>query len=147
VLTANARGVPVIELDIDRQLAEFADGSYDVVVMSQTLQATHRPAEVLRQIARIGRSVVVSVPNFGLWRHRVSLLRGRMPVSRDLPHRWHETPNIHLSTLTDLEALFADSALVPSRRVLLDEDGQPLRGDRWGNLRAAGAVYVLTPPG
>ena len=147
VLVAAARGVPVVELDLDTQLAEFADDSYDVVVVSRTLQATHRPAEVLRQVARIGRTAVLSVPNFGLWRHRVSLLRGRMPVSRDLPHPWHETPNIHLSTLADLEELFATIGLAVRERVPLDEGGRPLAADRLVNLRAAAAVYALAPAG
>jgi homoserine O-acetyltransferase len=174
VLAAIGRGVPVIEADLDEQLDEFADDAYDVVVLSQTLQATRRPAEVLREISRIGRRCVVSVPNFGLWRHRAGLMfRGRMPVSRELPHPWHETPNIHLSTLADLEALYAELGLTVERRVLLDERMSPLTGSRpsrtrlgstrlgstrlgstrlgtsrlaeaAANLRAAGAVYLLT---
>lgn len=145
VETAIRRGVSVIELDIDNQLGEFADDSYDVVVLSQTLQATHRPARVLREMGRIGRSCVVSVPNFGLWRHRTGLLlHGRMPVSRELPEPWHETPNIHLSTLLDLEALFATIGLVVQRRILLDDRHRPLRVPVAANLRAAGAVYSLS---
>ncbi len=144
VVAAIRRGVPVIELDIDRQLSEFAESSYDVVVLSQTLQATHRPAEVLREMARIGRSCIVSVPNFGLWRHRFSLLlRGRMPVSRELPLPWHETTNIHLSTLLDLEALFAEVGLTVQRRVLLGVRRRPLRIRTGANLTAAGAIYLL----
>ena len=146
VLAAIRRGVSVIEVDIDEQLGEFADASYDVVVMSQTLQATRRPADVLREISRIGRQCVVSVPNFGLWRHRVGLLvHGRMPVSRELPHAWHETPNIHLSTLADLEALLAALDLAVERRILLDEQGFPLRSAHAANLRAGAAIYLLTP--
>ena len=145
VLAAIRRGVPVIEVDLDEQLDQFADNAYDVVVMSQTLQATRRPADVLREISRVGRRSIVSVPNFGLWRHRVGLLvRGRMPVSRELPHAWHETPNIHLSTLADLEALFGHLGLVVERRILLDEKAVPMRSGRAANLRAGGAVYVLT---
>jgi homoserine O-acetyltransferase len=145
VLASIRRGVPVIEVDLDEQLDEFADNSYDVVVMSQTLQATRRPADVLREISRVGRRCIVSVPNFGLWRHRMGLLvRGRMPVSRELPHPWHETPNIHLSTLADLEALFDHLALVVEQCVLLDEHARPLRSSRAANLRAGAAVYVLT---
>jgi methionine biosynthesis protein MetW len=144
VLASIGRGVPVVEMDIDEELDEFADASYDVVVMSQTLQATRRPAEVLRQIRRIGDRCIVSVPNFGLWKHRVGLLlKGRMPVSRELPHPWHETPNIHLSTLADLEALFARMALSVERRILLDEQARPMRSRRAANLRAGAAVYVL----
>lgn len=145
VLTAIRRGVPVIEVDLDEQLDEFADNAYDVVVMSQTLQATRRPADVLREISRVGRRCIVSVPNFGLWRHRFGLLlRGRMPVSRELPHPWHETPNIHLSTLADLEALFEHLGLVVERRILLDEKAAPMRSSRAANLRAGAAVYVMS---
>src|SRR5690349_16921489 len=87
VIAAIRSGVSVIELDVDHDLREFADDTYDVVVLSRTLQALHRPADVLTEIRRIGRRCVVSVPNFGLWKHRAFLgLRGRMPVSRSLPH-------------------------------------------------------------
>lgn len=144
VVSAIRRGVSVIELDIDTQLDEFADDSYDVVVLSQTLQATHRPAVVLAEMGRIGDTCIVSVPNFGLWRHRMSLLlRGRMPRSRELPQPWHETPNIHLSTLLDLEALFATIGLSVRRRVLLAADHRPLRASVAANLRAVGAIYAL----
>ena len=145
VVRAIRRGVPVIELDVDTELSEFADDAYDVVVLSRTLQALRRPADVLGEIRRIGRRCVVSVPNFGLWKHRASLaVRGRMPVSRELPYPWFETPNIHLSTLPDLEELFAARDLTVETRVLLDEQGRRLAGDRLANLRAGAAVYLLT---
>lgn len=145
ILAALRSGVPVIELDIDTQLGEFADDSYDVVVLSLTLQALRRPAEVLGEIRRIGRRGIVSVPNFGLWRHRVSLLvSGRMPVSKELPYPWFETPNIHLSTLADLEELFTALGLRVEQRRLLDERGDLLHRERWANLRAGAAVYLLT---
>ena len=145
VLNSIRRGVPVIAVDLDEQLDEFADNAYDVVVMSQTLQATRRPAEVLREISRVGRRCIVSVPNFGFWRHRAGLaFRGRMPVSRELPHPWHETPNIHLSTLADLEALYAELGLVVEQRILLDEKAAPMSSSRAANLRAGAAVYVLS---
>ncbi|MGO1973071.1 MAG: methionine biosynthesis protein MetW [Propionibacteriaceae bacterium] len=147
VLLAIRRGVPLIELDIDHQLSEFADDSYDVVVLSQTLQAVHHPAEVLAEMARIGRRCIVSVPNFGLWKIRLALLtRGRMPTSGGLPHTWYETPNIHLSTLADLEDLLASRDLAVEERILLDEAGRPLRSSRGGNLRAAAAVYAARSP-
>jgi methionine biosynthesis protein MetW len=155
VLAAVRRGVPVVELDVDTMLGEFADASYDVVVLSRTLQALRRPADVLAEIGRIGTRCIVSVPNFGLWKHRVSLLvRGRMPVSRELPYPWYETPNIHLSTLADLEELFTAKGLAVEQRLLLDERGRPLRPplalplpvstDRLGNLRAGAAAYLLS---
>lgn len=147
VVAAIGRGVPVIELDIDTQLGEFADGSYDLVVVSQTLQAARHPAAVLREVARIAGRGIVSVPNFGLWRHRVDLaVRGRMPVSVALPHPWWDTPNIHLATLSDLEDLFAAESFAVEERVLLDGDGRPLSGVRRrgpANLLAAGAAYRI----
>jgi methionine biosynthesis protein MetW len=145
VLRAIRSGVPVIDLDVDDELDELADSSYDVVVLSRTLQALRRPADVLGEIGRIGRRCVVSVPNFGLWRHRTSLLlRGRMPVSQELPYPWYETPNIHLSTLVDLEELVGALGFRVERRLLLDERGRRLRSDRWANVRAGGAVYLLS---
>lgn len=144
VVVAVRCGVPVIDVDVDDELGEFADSSYDVVVLSRTLQALRRPAEVLAEIRRIGGRCVVSVPNFGLWRHRVGLLvRGRMPMSEELPYPWYETPNIHLSTLTDLEELVGRAGFHVERRLLLDEHGRQLRSERLANLRAGGAVYLL----
>jgi len=141
-----ARGVPVLQGDIDRGLAGLEDSSFDVVVLSQTLQATHRPAFVLREMRRVGRGAVVSFPNFGHWRVRTVLaLRGRMPVVALLPHVWHETPNIHLCTLSDFEALARAEGLGVSRRVLLGADGRPARraaGLR-PNLLAGALVYRL----
>lgn len=144
ILAAIRAGVSVVEVDVDTELGEFADDSYDVVVLSQTLQALRRPAVVLSEIRRIGRRCVVSVPNFGLWRHRASLaLRGRMPVSKELPYAWFETPNIHLSTLADLEELFAALDMQVEERLLLDERGNPLGSQRLANIRAGAAVYLL----
>ena len=145
LLTAIRRGVSVIEMDIDEQLGEFADSSYDVVVMSQTLQATRRPAEVLREIGRIGERCIISVPNCGLWKHRLRLfVCGRMPVFRERPHPEHATPAMHPSTLADIELLFARLGMVVEKRVLLDEEAAPMRWNLAANLRADAATYVLT---
>jgi methionine biosynthesis protein MetW len=140
------RGVPVVEADIDRGLPEFEDGSFDVVVLSQTLQAVRRPAVVLREVTRVGRLGIVSFPNFGHWRPRVQLaLAGKMPVTRTLPYRWHETPNIHLCTIRDFEALARAEGLTLLDRRLLDAGGgpAPARAARRPNLLAAGAAYLL----
>ena len=140
------RGVPVVEADIDRGLPEFEDGSFDVVVLSQTLQAVHRPALVLRELTRVGRLGIVSFPNFGHWRLRVQLVaRGKMPVTRTLPYRWYETPNIHLCTVHDFEALARAEGLTLLDRRLLDASGgaAPARARRRPNLLAAGAAYLL----
>lgn len=140
------RGVPVVEADIDRGLPDFEDSSFDVVVLSQTLQAVRRPVLALREVTRVGRVGIVSFPNFGHWRPRAQLLlRGRMPVSRTLPHRWHETPNIHLCTIRDFEALARAEGLTLLERRLLDAGGgaAPPRARRRPNLLAAGAAYLL----
>jgi methionine biosynthesis protein MetW len=138
------RGVAVLSLDLDTDLGAFAADSYDVVVLSQTLQTTRRPREVLTQMARIAPRSIVSVPNFGYWRHRSELaFSGRMPTSAELPYPWYRTPNIHLSTLPDTEALVSEVGLAVARRVLLDERHRPLRGGAAANLRAARAIYAL----
>jgi methionine biosynthesis protein MetW len=142
-----ARGIPVVQADIDEGLPDFEDASFDVVVLSQTLQATRHPARVMREMMRVGRVGVVSFPNFGHWRSRVDVaLRGRMPVSRSLPYPWYETPNIHLCTVRDFEALAAAEGLSVAERRLLDPDGRaaPPRAARRPNLLAAGAAYLLT---
>lgn len=146
LIAAIRRGVPVIDLDLDTQLGEFADASYDIIVVSQTLQAARHPDLVLAEVARIAGRGVVSVPNFGLWKHRVQLLtRGRMPVSAELPLPWYDTPNIHLATLRDLEDLFAACGFEVRERVLLDAHGRASAGLRSrgpANLLASGAVYL-----
>jgi methionine biosynthesis protein MetW len=142
-----ARGLPVVQADIDDGLPEFDDDGFDLVVLSQALQATRRPVRVLREMMRVAPAGIVSFPNFGHWRLRAGLLlRGTMPVSRTLPHPWFATPNIHLCTLRDFERLAAAEGLRVSARRLLDEDGRtaPERAERRPNLLAAGVVYLLT---
>lgn len=140
-----ARGIPVVEADIDEGLPDFPDDHYDVVVLSQTLQATRRPGRVLAEMMRVGRTGIVSFPNFGHWRLRLSFVaRGRMPRSRTLPYSWHETPNIHLCSIRDFEDLIGRMGLRVAARTLLDEAGAPTsRADRAPNLLAGGAVYRL----
>lgn len=145
VTEAIRRGVSVIELDLDSQLGQFEDNSYDVVVLSRTLQAVRHPAVVLQEMGRIGASCIVSVPNFGLWRNRLSVIRGRMPVSRDLPWQWYDSPNVRYTTLTDLEEFFETQGFVVQHRIPLGEDGTPLRrGLRLANLLAGAAIYQLS---
>ena len=146
VMACMGRGVPVLQDDIDQGLDDLADDAFDVVVMSLTLQAVHRPALVLREMARVGRRSIVSFPNFGHWRLRAQLAaKGRMPVSPLLPYAGHETPNIRLCSITDFEALARAEGLRVEQRILLDEGGSPVGGlaERSPNLLAAGVVYLL----
>ena len=95
-------GINVIQANLDAGLRMFADAMFDTVVLSQTLQAMHNAEGILREMARVARQGVVSFPNFGHWKHAVSLLAGRMPVTRHIPYQWYDTPNIHLCTLEGL---------------------------------------------
>ena len=104
-----ARGLSVIQGDVDADLVYYPDASFDYAILSQTLQTTKRPDLVLGELLRVGRKAFVSFPNFAHWRVRASLLwGGRMPVTRLLPVAWYETPNIHHVTVRDFRALVAD---------------------------------------
>ena len=144
-------GVPVIGMDIDRELGLFKDGSFDVVILSRTLQAVHYPAQVLRQMMRIAPLGIVSMPNFGYWKNRVRLLEGRAPVSKDLPYAWHDSPNVHFGSCKDLESLFAEMDLTVLTCVPLSASGTISRLPRsWRNFTAGAALYKLragTDPG
>ncbi len=144
-------GLSVIQGDADHDLPAYPDHAFDVVVLSRTLQATHRPLHVVEELLRIGRRAIVSFPNFGFWRIRLGLLfRGRMPVSELLNHPWHETPNIHLCTIRDFVVLVEEIGARIERSVPLDRHGHPLslntRG-RLANLLAEQGVFVLCGKG
>ena len=97
------RGLPVIQGNAETELHQFTDKSFDYVVLSQTLQAFYEPEKVLRNLLRIGKSVVISIPNFGFWKVRIKLLFfGEMPVTKTLPNTWYNTPNLHMCTIKDL---------------------------------------------
>lgn len=103
VIACVQRGVEVIQQNLEDGLALFDDQQFDTVVLSQTLQSMHRTEHILREMARVARHGVVSFPNFGYWPHGWSILRGRMPVTGQMPYQWYNTPNIHLCTLRDFE--------------------------------------------
>lgn len=105
VLASMRNDVNVLQLDLESGLALFQDASFDYVILSETLQTIHRIEQLTREMLRVGREAIVSFPNFGHWRDRLQVLRGRMPVSEELPHQWYDTPNVHLCTLADFEDL------------------------------------------
>lgn len=143
-----ARGLSVIQGDADHDLATYPDRAFDVVVLSQTLQATYNPRLVLEELLRIGRTAVVSFPNFGQWRIRMQfLLYGRMPVTRNLPYSWYDTPNIHFFTLRDFALLAEEIGARVEATVVLDGTGRRLPAwmPFWAwNLFADQAVFVLS---
>jgi methionine biosynthesis protein MetW len=138
VLACVQRGVAVIQADIDRGLAMFADGRFDVVVLSQALQATHQTERVLREISEIGASCIVSIPNFGHWTTIASLVKGFMPVNKRLPYAWYDTPNLHFATVKDFEAFLSQLGFAIQDKAYLDDETRV----RWlANLRSTLAVY------
>ena len=132
------RGVQVIQLNLDDGLALFGDRSFDVVLQLDTLQHLHNTERMLRETARVGRIGIVSFPNFAHWPNRLSVLRGRMPVTKTLPYQWYDTPNICVGVFADFEVLARRNGL----RIL---DAFGLHGGamlrRWPNLRASVAVF------
>ncbi|MGB0694224.1 MAG: methionine biosynthesis protein MetW [Rhodospirillaceae bacterium] len=145
-----AKGVAVIQGDADTDLFDYPDNAFDYVLLSQTLQATRQPREVLDNLTRIGRRAIVSLPNFGHWRSRLSfLLRGRMPETSTIPHHWWDTPNIHLCTVKDFLYLCEDMGLKVERALTLDEASRPSRraaDSLLSNLLGAQAVFVISRP-
>ena len=143
-------GLSVIQGDADHDLHDYPSQAFDYVVLSQTLQATMKPHEVLRHLVRIGKRAVVSIPNFGQWRMRVRLLtEGRMPRTPSLPHHWYDTPNIHLCTILDFLDLCDDAGIVVERSVAMDDGGLPYRLNtrgRLANLLAAQGLFLLSGP-
>jgi methionine biosynthesis protein MetW len=98
-----SKGLSVIEGNAETELGQFPEKSFDFVILSQTLQAFYQPENVLDQLLRIGKNVIISIPNFGYWKVRASLLFfGRMPITKSLPNTWHNTPNLHMCTIKDL---------------------------------------------
>ncbi|WP_082712546.1 methionine biosynthesis protein MetW [Methylobacterium indicum] len=123
-----AHGLPVIQGDADTDLAAYPDDAFDYVILSQTIQATRQPKEVLEHLLRIGRHAIVSFPNFGHWRVRSELLlRGRMPVTDTLPDPWYATPNIHHCTIRDFVGLCRLVGARIERASALDASGHPMR--------------------
>jgi methionine biosynthesis protein MetW len=123
-----AKGLPVIQGDADTDLADYPDGAFDYVILSQTIQATRQPKVVLEHLLRIGRRAIVSFPNFGHWRIRLDLaLHGRMPVTDNLPYSWYDTPNIHFCTIRDFVGLCREVGATMERAVALGARGQPIR--------------------
>ncbi|MCC6914367.1 MAG: methionine biosynthesis protein MetW [Rhodospirillaceae bacterium] len=148
VRAAVSQGLPVIQGNLETDLADYPTGAFDYVVLSQTLQATHNPRLVLEQLLRIGTRAIVSFPNFGYWRVRLSLLfGGRMPVTGVLANPWFDTPNIHLCTISDFIALARTMNIKIEQSFALDQMGRRQGFDATeskANLLSEQALFVLT---
>jgi methionine biosynthesis protein MetW len=141
-----AKGVNVIEQDLNNSLENFPDNSFDTVIMTQALQAMRYPHLVLDEMLRIGSQCVITFPNFGHWRARAYLtLRGRMPVTKQLAYQWYDTPNIHFFTYSDFEALCRERNISVLRKQFIGEHfpDRQLK-NLWPNLFAETAVYHLS---
>jgi methionine biosynthesis protein MetW len=138
VLACVKNGVNVVQRNLERGLREFEDQSFDYVILSQTLQAMRNGERIIREMLRVGREGIVTFPNFGYWRNRLHVLRGRMPVSESLPYQWFDTPNIHLCTLDDFERFCSERNIrILERKVLTDGKTVNVMPNLWGAL----AIY------
>ncbi len=146
-----ARGLAVIQGDADTDLRNYPSGAFDFVILSQTLQATRNPREVLLELLRIGRHAIVSFPNFGYWKVRLSLLwHGRMPLTAAISQPWFETPNSHFCTIKDFVSLCGDLGITVENRFSVDGYGQKgLLGSSglFANLLAEQSVFLLRKNG
>ena len=140
-LQASVRnGINVIQMDLEKGLIGLEDGFFDHVIMSLSLQAIHNTQGILHEMLRVANEAVVSFPNFGYWRHRQSILNGRMPVSDSLPHQWYNTPNVRFFTIADFDALCEMNGIAVRERLGFDE-GKLMLDEP--NFLASVAVYRL----
>lgn len=112
-------GINVIQMDLESGLSGFEAQSFDVVILSQTLQAMHNTEDIVQEMLRVGREAIVTFPNFGYWRNRLQSLKGQMPVSEELPYQWYDTPNVHLCTINDFDRFCAEHNIRVKERLVL----------------------------
>jgi len=120
IVSCVSRQLNVIQADLNEGLTSFESNSFDYVVMTQALQAMHYPDKMIEEMLRVGREAIITFPNFGHWRCRLNIARGRMPVTSSLPNTWYNTPNIHLCTLHDFEYLCVEKNINVLERTVVD---------------------------
>ncbi len=139
-LACMENGSNVIQMDLEDGLSGFEDQSFDTVILSQTLQAMHNTEEIVQEMLRVGREVIVTFPNFGYWRNRLQITNGRMPVSKTLPYQWYDTPNVHLCTINDFDQFCKNHKIcILERRVITNSQTVHFMPNLLGNL----AMYRL----
>ena len=133
-------GINVLQVDLEAGLSEFEDNSFDVVILSKTIQSMHNTVEIINEMLRVGKQVIVTFPNFGYWKNRLQSIQGVMPKSKELPYSWFNTPNVHLCTIKDFDDLCKSKKYkVVDRLVLTDNQSVNLLP----NLLGALALYNL----
>jgi len=133
-------GTNVIQMDLEDGLSGFEDQSFDTVILSQTLQAMHNTEEIVQEMLRVGKEIIVTFPNFGYWRNRMQITAGNMPVSKTLPYQWFDTPNVHLCTINDFDEFCNNHKItVIERKVITDGEEVGFMPNLLGNL----AMYRL----
>lgn len=139
-------GVNVIEQNLDQGLSNFQTNSFDTVLLAQTLQALSNPDQLIDEILRIGKKGIITFPNFGNWKSRLYLsTKGRMPVSKFMPHQWYDTPNIHFCTVRDFDALCRDKKITVLTRTVVDSQHQGNWAMKsWPNFLGEIAIYHIT---
>jgi len=145
VLRAIEKGVCVLEADIDRTIVDYPDSSFDVVLLSQTIQVTHNPRFVLKEMLRVGKTGIVSTPNFAHWKVRLQVgLAGRMPITETLPYEWYESPNIHPVTIKDFRRFCDREGIAIEREIFIGSGKKTI--EFLPNLRAQTAIWSLRKP-
>ena len=140
-LACMQNGTNVIQMDLEAGLSGFEDQSFDTVILSQTLQAMHNTEEIVQEMLRVGKEIIVTFPNFGYWRNRIQIASGgHMPVSKDLPYQWFDTPNVHLCTINDFDQFCKNHKIsVIERKVITEGSDVSFMPNLLGNL----AMYRL----
>ncbi|HEY8118987.1 MAG TPA: methionine biosynthesis protein MetW [Methylophilaceae bacterium] len=141
VISCMHNNINVIQMDLESGLSGFEAQSFDVVVLSQTLQAMHNTEGIVQEMLRVGREAIVTFPNFGYWRHRIQLIAGQMPVSEYLPYQWYDTPNVHLCTIHDFDEFCVNHSIRVKERRVLTDDGRPV--SFMPNMLGSLAMYRL----
>ncbi len=139
-LKALENGVDVIQNNLEEGLSGFEAQSFDVVILSQTLQAVLHTEAIVHEMLRVGREAIVTFPNFGYWRHRIQLIAGQMPVSKSLPYHWYDTPNVHLCTIKDFDEFCANHRIRVIQRLVMNAKREI---HLLPNLRGSLAMYRL----
>lgn len=139
-LVALKNNIDVIQMDLESGLSGFENGSFDIVILSKTIQSMHNIEDIMSEMLRVGREVIVTFPNFGYWRDRIQILMGQMPISDELPYQWFNTPNVHLCTVKDFDKFCEDHKIKILDRVVITKN----KSVRFcPNLYGALALYRL----